>query len=52
MDMGTITTEEEEEEEEGLLIVEEAMSTSPATTHTKPDWAFVVVGVPGESNDN
>lgn len=28
------------EEEEGLLIVE-AMNTSPASTHTKPDWNFV-----------
>lgn len=44
MDMGTITIgeEEEEEEEEGILIAEAAMNTSsPATTHTKPDWAFV-----------
>ena len=40
MDMGTITIGEEEEEE-GLLIAEAAMNTSPATTLTKPDWAFV-----------
>lgn len=44
MDMGTITIEEEEEE--GLLIAEAAMNTSPATSHTKQDWAFVV-GVTG-----
>lgn len=40
MDMATITGGEVEEEEEGLLIVE-AMNTSPASTHTKPDWVLL-----------
>lgn len=38
MDMATITGGEEEEE--GLLTVE-ALNTSPASIHTKPDWALL-----------